>query len=577
MEVPPIIKPSLKLFILTNRRKLAWWIGGGIAGLFILVQLIFPGSWLLPYTTVDGLDVGGWKKADASWQLDHDYKNINLAMYFGDNSTPQSEPSLSQTGVTATNSKRIDNYSYAWYWRLVPTSIFWAHAVYRDSGPDYQRDDQARVAYLNGLVGEDCHVAASNASLKADGKGLKVVPSKVGGSCDRQEVETSLSTIEPRLGADNSIHLEVVSIDPAVTNDDAQALADTIIKTVGDKVTIIADSKEYDITAVDIYSWLVFSVKDNELVAEVSADKSKDYLNEHFASLVFKKPGTSHITTKNFTVTEQDKGKSGQSIDIAKTATNLTFAINSGEKVEVAVKKVKPKVTYDRSYTSTSLGIEALMAHFAKDNPGTYGVAFHELSGKGRSAYYRESAKYTTASTYKMFVAYSTIKRVDKGTWKWSDKNIVGSQNRGQCFDNMIVNSDNACAKALLSAIGYQKITDEAHDIGCTDTSFVSGDTPSSTAADEAHFLVQLARNKLDISKSGRSKMLSAMKKQVYRQGIPKGAGAPVADKVGFLWDLLHDAAIVYSSKGDYVLVIMTDKSSWANIAKLTSEIEALR
>ena len=40
---------------------------------------------------------------------------------------------------------------------------------------------------------------------------------------------------------------------------------------------------------------------------------------------------------------------------------------------------------------------------------------------------------------------------------------------------------------------------------------------------------------------------------------------------------LLHDAAIVYSPSGTYVLVIMTDGSSWAEIAALTRKIEELR
>jgi beta-lactamase class A len=63
----------------------------------------------------------------------------------------------------------------------------------------------------------------------------------------------------------------------------------------------------------------------------------------------------------------------------------------------------------------------------------------------------------------------------------------------------------------------------------------------------------------------------------VYRQGIPAGASGAVADKVGFIDALLHDSAIVYSPSGTYVLAIMTDGSSWANIAQLTREIEALR
>jgi len=67
------------------------------------------------------------------------------------------------------------------------------------------------------------------------------------------------------------------------------------------------------------------------------------------------------------------------------------------------------------------------------------------------------------------------------------------------------------------------------------------------------------------------------MKKNVYTAGIPSGIKADVADKVGFLDALLHDAAIVYSPKGTYVLIIMTNNASWGNIAELAKAIEAAR
>jgi len=77
---------------------------------------------------------------------------------------------------------------------------------------------------------------------------------------------------------------------------------------------------------------------------------------------------------------------------------------------------------------------------------------------------------------------------------------------------------------------------------------------------------------------SSRDVWIASMKKNVYRQGIPKGIpSAVVADKVGFLDAWLHDASIVYSPKGTYVLVIMTESSSWANIADLAGQIETLR
>ena len=67
------------------------------------------------------------------------------------------------------------------------------------------------------------------------------------------------------------------------------------------------------------------------------------------------------------------------------------------------------------------------------------------------------------------------------------------------------------------------------------------------------------------------------LKRNIYRQGIPAGANGQVANKVGFLDGLLHDAAIIYGPTGPIVLSIMSDGSSWATLADLTKQIETLR
>ena len=98
------------------------------------------------------------------------------------------------------------------------------------------------------------------------------------------------------------------------------------------------------------------------------------------------------------------------------------------------------------------------------------------------------------------------------------------------------------------------------------------------TAEDETAFLAKLARNELPISTAGRIRWLNAMKNNVHREGIPAGIpNAVVADKVGFQDELHRDAAIVYSPKGTYVLVIMTSDADWDEIAGLAAVIEAAR
>ena len=97
------------------------------------------------------------------------------------------------------------------------------------------------------------------------------------------------------------------------------------------------------------------------------------------------------------------------------------------------------------------------------------------------------------------------------------------------------------------------------------------------TAGDLAKFAAMLANYQLPLKRESQDKLLGAMRRNVHRRGIPAGSNGTVADKVGFIEDYLHDVGIVYGTGGGtYVLAILTQGSSWADIADLTKRIEQL-
>ncbi len=173
-------------------------------------------------------------------------------------------------------------------------------------------------------------------------------------------------------------------------------------------------------------------------------------------------------------------------------------------------------------------------------------------------------------------MAFSVLKRIESGEYSWSDQ-ISGGRNLEKCFDDMIVKSDNACAEAFVAKIGYKVLTTEAQTIVSTSTTFLDSESYKTTAGDLTTFMASLATQQIPLSATSQSTFLNALRRNVYRQGVPAGASGTVADKVGFLDGYLHDAAIVYSPSGTYALSIMTNNSSWANIAELTQQIEKLR
>lgn len=183
-----------------------------------------------------------------------------------------------------------------------------------------------------------------------------------------------------------------------------------------------------------------------------------------------------------------------------------------------------------------------------------------------------ENRVYTSASTYKLFVAYSMLKAVQDGRASWSDR--LSGTTLEKCLETMIVDSDNACPEAWNLKQGYSKVNAEVKAIGGLDNTKVGYGDMRTTAHDLATFLGKLYRGEL-LDDWSTSTLIDLMKRQTYRDGIPAGVSAPVADKVGFLSGLLHDAAIVYDPEQPYLLVIMTQGSSWQNIARLASDIDA--
>ena len=80
----------------------------------------------------------------------------------------------------------------------------------------------------------------------------------------------------------------------------------------------------------------------------------------------------------------------------------------------------------------------------------------------------------------------------------------------------------------------------------------------STSVKDCGRFLELVYRGKC-VSKKASRKMLEMLKAQTRRTKIPAGipAGVEVANKTGETDDTSHDAEIVFSPAGDYIIVVM--------------------
>lgn len=548
-------------------KKVATYTAAGMIGLLIVVQLAYPGDRLLPLTRIDGQQVGWLTKSQAIDRLNASYRDHALAIYLGKNTKPFSAPTLAKADVVVNNTERIQKMNYPWYLRLVPTSLLWA--------PQHQGDTPAPTfgakfeQFVDKTIMGECQKAPVNASLKPEGDKLAVVPASPGGECQREDVLATLKKVRPTLTTPTTAKVAQKDIPPTITDATAQDLAKQVNDRVAKGVPLQVGDQTITVSASDALSWLDVSTNDDKLALSVNPDKASKYLGETIAPKVAVKPGISYITTVDFTETSRVNGAAGQTLDLGATAASISAVINGkAEVAQVATKPIAPTEQYTRSYSPTDAGLSALLANYAKDHSGTYGISLIEMDGKKRRANYNGDKQFVTASTYKLLVAYSLLKRIDAGTKDW-DSNAA-------CFNKMISLSDNPCSEAFLNDLGLTHVTKDVNAIGLTNSNFTKSGGPFTTANDLA-LLLGMLQSGQNFSSLNRTRLINAMTANVYRKGIPAGASGTVADKVGFMDDLLHDAAIVYSPSGTYVLVVMTQGSSWSTIADLAKQIDTLR
>ncbi len=545
---------------------------GILVGLLIIVQLFFPVNRLLPFTKVDGLLVSGWLKKDASWELARQIASSKIDVQRGNEKEVYMKASPAKLGVAAASG--AENVDYPWYMRLIPTSLFWYGLVPQEPTYKYSYDDNTVATFIKNDLAE-CQLAPQNATLKYKSKKLEVIPAKNGGVCSKTDVEQAIKKIQPRVEHESKLSFPATITSPNITDSEAKEIKLSLERSK-DPIVLVAAEKEQVLARDMVFSWLTFDATGEVLTYTLDQAKSDEYLTKTISPLVTVAPGVTKVTTRDFAEVSRANGAAGRTIDTNATrASVLEVLAGKAERAIAATTQVAPRVEYARTYSSSDVGLSALLQQFATDNPGTYGIQYIELAGQKRRASHNEAKPFITASTYKLYVAYSTLKRVEAGQWSWNDQ-ITGGQNLTTCFDKMIVNSDNPCAEALYAKIGYQTVINEARTLGLTNTT-LDREAQKTSAGDLATFLGSVYSGTMDINADSRNRLISAMKRNVYRKGVPAGSNGTVADKVGFLNGLFHDASIVYSDKGDYVLVVMTDGSSWDKIAELTRKIESIR
>lgn len=174
----------------------------------------------------------------------------------------------------------------------------------------------------------------------------------------------------------------------------------------------------------------------------------------------------------------------------------------------------------------------------------------------------------TSASLYKLFVANQIYRQVDAGKLSLNKK-LPRGKTIEQCLEPMIVVSDNACGAQLGDLLDWGSQDTDLHNQGYNGTSLA--DLPHTSSNDVALLFARLYANKLLSAKSNAA-FLDLLKAQEINNRLPQGVpgDTTIAHKTGDLYGYMHDAGIVYGTKTDYVVSIMSGEWDYPATAPAT-------
>lgn len=236
-----------------------------------------------------------------------------------------------------------------------------------------------------------------------------------------------------------------------------------------------------------------------------------------------------------------------------------------------------PIMIYPTLPTSSSQ-LSTVIDKAMNGSKGKYGILIKNLK-TGEIYHSNEHMTFESGSLYKLWIMATAYEQIDKGTLKIDDDlhadiPLLNEQFKiatedaelkegtidftiGSALRQMITISHNYAALALSRKVGMKnvKIFLQNHDL---EESFI-GQPPKVSAYDIGVFFEKLYNNKL-ASPSSDKEMLALLKEQTINHKLPGqlSKSVEIAHKTGEIGLFSHDAGIVFTKKGDYIIAILS-------------------
>lgn len=553
------------------KRRHLFFVGGGalLLAIILCVQLLYPYETALPFAKAFGQPVGFKTHNEIAAQFQTAFEQASIELKSPDRTATTS---LSKLGAELNTERMAMTLTeYPLWQRLIPFSLLVKQPTL------VQLDvtmSGVKMQEVVGSIAKQLSYAPTDASFTLKEGVLVTVKARSGVQVTASQVRDSLiaAVYTPQKTA---VGIKGTVVKPTRNDSGIEQAKSQAQKALDRNVVLTVSGKmAFSPDAATKASWLI--IKNSDTSTELSVDKEAV---SRYISTINDKVKTASTATAVTLVdgneTARTEGLNGTTLDIDGLSNQMSAAIigDASPSLSASLQPVAPGIRYDRKYSNTQDGLRAYVAYATSTQ--NVRIVVQQLDGQGWSASGRSGESIPSASTYKLFVMMRVFDDINSGKLSWDTPML--DTTAGGCFERTIVPSTNPCAEEWIRRYGRDYLNQYVHDKGFSNgTGFTFSDATHTTAGDLAKYLIGLNNGSL-VSGNNRDMLLDKMSRQLYRYGIPTGVSATrIEDKVGFLWDYIHDAAIVHKPQGTYVLVIMTKGYSYGYIANVARQIDTI-
>lgn len=559
--------PKFKILLHLNqpliRRRIAKFSALLLA--VVALQFVYPHDRTMPFSRLQAYGFVGFQTKQEILSKYQDFDKRTLTVHTHNKNLTTS---YSDLGVTLTPDDTVNDLtSYSTAQRLIPFSfLFVGNKTFTMS----RHLDEPQLALFAKDIIPNTNEAPQSAVVKLEGTKLSVTPAKVG-------YEYQLSYLRSQvLKSDLTDKLQLVFkptiLDPSIPTDIVTYNAARAQDRINSPLTVQADDKTIRFESNTLASWLEISEKPDSHTIEFSFNRAKvaDSLRS-FPSQVDVPSSPFIITTLNGIQAGTGQGEPGRSLQFEDLVDKVVAATSPvTQTIEATVLPVAPQTVYERKYSKDNAGLQSLFGYWTSTHSGRYSIDFRTANDR-IEANLNPYQTYPAVGIYRIYIAHNIYGRITAKSLSGSTPTMAGIS-VDTCLSKMLRESNEACTNALGDIVGWGASDDLLHAQGFDSTTLAQG-AAITTANDTSDWMYKLLDGSI-ASRSGADTITSYMRGETNRSGIPAGSrGMAVSNKAGSYGRTKHDVGIVYHPRGTYVLSVLTDGASFADIAGLTAEI----